>query len=131
MTYKNLKKFIVNNSNDTKNFDLAVNLAKSKIIFVVGNTASNTADFLSSIMNECKIPYSRYINYDKLELKNRFLKLGAPISIDEICTSADRIIKRYNKSISNKALMLLMALDMLVGEEYTIIELSVEETSKR
>lgn len=53
MIYRALKKFIKENtqSNNKAVFDLISLDIKSKIMFVVGDNASNTATFLTSIMN--------------------------------------------------------------------------------
>ena len=52
MTYKNLKKHLSNHnfSDDKTFFDLMPKRIKSKILLCVGENATNTATFLSSIM---------------------------------------------------------------------------------
>ena len=73
MTYKNLKKYLSDNINNEIDFDLIPQGIKSKLIFAVGDGASGTAVFLSSVMNECEISHSRYIHNDGIELKYRFI----------------------------------------------------------
>lgn len=126
MTYKNLKKFLSNNINTETKFDLIPKGIKSKLIFVVGDMAKNTASFLSSIMNECKIEHSRYIFDESAEIKYRFIKSGVPVPMDDICQCAEYLIKKSNKSINSDELLLICALELLYGSEYLILEMSEE-----
>lgn len=124
MTYKNLKKFLLSNQNNTIiNFDLMPRGIKSKIIFCVGDGASNTASALSSILSERGIAHSHYVNCFSQELKNRFLKDKMPVQIDLICQNAEKIIRKSGKNISNDALLFALALRVL-DDEYVIIEMS-------
>lgn len=124
MTYKNLKKYLLDNINNEIGFDLIPQGIKSKLIFAVGDGASGTAAFLSSVMNECEISHSRYIHNDGIELKYRFISSGEYISIDKLCQVAEELIKRSGKSISSDALLLSCALSMLDGADYLILEMS-------
>ncbi len=124
MTYKNLKKYLSDNINNEIGFDLIPQGIKSKLIFAVGDGASGTAAFLSSVMNECEISHSRYIHNDGIELKYRFISSGEYISIDKLCQRAEELIKRSGKSISFDALLLSCALSMLDGTDYIILEMS-------
>ena len=126
MTYKNLKKFLYENQNNKSYiFDLMPKCVKSKIILAVGDGACNTASFLSSILNERGLSHSRYISYDEIELKDRFVQNGHPVEIDNLCQNAERLIKKSNKAIGAEEL--LFALSLLVLEsDYVIIEISDE-----
>lgn len=126
MTYKNLKKYLENNKSTINNkvFDLNACALKSKTLFIVGDNTSNIASFLCSIMKCAGIPHSRYINCDKVELKNRFLRKGKRVPIDELCSSAEGYIKASGKAVDSASLLLLMAMRLLGGEEYRVIELS-------
>lgn len=61
MTYKNLKKLLANNLITENNmvFDLIPSGIRSKLVFIVGDSTSNTGAFLSSVMRECGFSYSR------------------------------------------------------------------------
>ena len=107
MTYKNLKKFLSNNINTETKFDLIPKGIKSKLIFVVGDMTTNTASFLSSIMNECKIEHSRYIFDESAEIKYRFIKSGVPVPMDDICQCAEYLIKKSNKNPSAVCICIL------------------------
>ncbi len=126
MTYKHLKKFLADNTR-TENimaFDLIPNGIRSKAIFIVGESTGNTGAFLSSIMSECNISHSRYINSEGLDLKNRFINLNSVIDINKLCESAKYTIKKCKKLISNDTLLFILSLDLLDGSEYIIIEIS-------
>ena len=125
MTYRSLKTFIKNNiqPNNTKIFDLMPSGIKSKIIFVVGKHASNSAAYLSSIMSACEIGHSHFIDNENLDINKRFLQNSTPISTEELCENAEKILKATKKVLSNKDLLLSIALSFCESE-YTIIEMS-------
>lgn len=125
MTYRALKKFIKENtqSNNKAVFDLISLDIKSKIMFVVGDNASNTATFLTSIMNECEISYSHYINNKDIDINKRFWLGSAPISIELLCENAETILKSAKKMLSSDDLFFSLALS-LSDCEYSIIEMS-------
>ena len=106
MTYKNLQKFLSNNINTEIKFDLIPKGIKSKLIFIVGDKATNTASFLSSIMRECKIDHSRY-SFDKnTEIKYRFIKSDELLPMGDICKCAEHLINKSSKSINSDELLL-------------------------
>ena len=124
MTYKHLTKFIKENIYES-NFDLTTLDVKSKIIFAIGDGASNVCAMLSSVMNACEIPHSRYINMDYLDLRDRFLRDNNSISLDETCKSAEKIKKMANSIISSNDLLFCLSLSLLDGD-YILIEMSEE-----
>ena len=124
MTYKNLQKFLSNNINTEIKFDLIPKGIKSKLIFIVGDKATNTASFLSSIMHECKIDHSRYSFDESIEIKYRFIKSGAFVPIGDICHSAEHIINKSNKSINSDELLLTCSLELLCESEYLIVAMN-------
>ena len=96
MTYKNLKKFLTENTftNIKLLFDLMPQGVKSKVIFSVGEGSHITSTLISSIMSECDIPHSRYIKHDEYELKNRFVRQNESINITELCKTADHLLQK-------------------------------------
>ena len=124
MTYKHLTKFIKENIYES-NFDLTALAVKSKIIFAIGDGASNVCAMLSSIMYECEIPHSRYINIDYFDLRDRFLNNNDSVSLDKICKNAEKIKKMANSIISGDDLLFCLSLSLLDGE-YILIEMSEE-----
>lgn len=124
MTYTNLNKYL--SANNTKVFDFPHICAKSKAVFIIGAGASNTGAYISSIMTECNIPHSRYINSDKIDIKHRFIKNGDLVDLDNLCSKAEHLIKKHNKAIGKDELLLLLALELLDGNEYLLIEMSEE-----
>ena len=124
MTYKHLTKFIKENIYES-NFDLTALAVKSKIIFAIGGGASNVCAMLSSIMYECEIPHSRYINIDYFDLRDRFLNNNDSVSLDKICKNAEKIKKMANSIISGDDLLFCLSLSLLDGE-YILIEMSEE-----
>jgi hypothetical protein len=125
MTYRSLKKFINENkqSNNSKIFDLIPICIKSKIILVMGENASNTASFLTSIMRVCEISHVHYTNSDDISPIKRFVKNDTIISMDLICENAENIINTSKKNISNEDLFFSLALSFC-DCEYAIIEIS-------
>lgn len=124
MTYKHLIKFIKENIYES-NFDLTALDVKSKIIFAIGDGASNVCAMLSSIMYECEIPHSRYINIDYFDLRDRFLNNNDSVSLDKICKNAEKIKKMANSIISSNDLLFCLSLSLL-DENYILIEMSEE-----
>ena len=124
MTYKHLTKFIKENIYES-NFDLTALAVKSKIIFAIGGGASNVCAMLSSIMYECEISHSRYINIDYFDLRDRFLNNNDSVSLDKICKNAEKIKKMANSIISGDDLLFCLSLSLLDGE-YILIEMSEE-----
>ena len=124
MTYKHLTKFIKENIYES-NFDLTALAVKSKIIFAIGDGASNVCAMLSSIMYECEISHSRYINIDYFDLRDRFLNNNDSISLDKICKNAEKIKKMAKSIISGDDLLFCLSLSLLDGE-YILIEMSEE-----
>lgn len=124
MTYKHLTKFIKENIYES-NFDLTALAVKSKIIFAIGDGASNVCAMLSSIMYECEISHSRYINIDYFDLRDRFLNNNDSVSLDKICKNAEKIKKMANSIISGDDLLFCLSLSLLDGE-YILIEMSEE-----
>lgn len=125
MTYRSLKNFINQNTNEhnAKIFDLISNDIKSKIILIVGNRASNVGAFLSSIMSSCEIEHARYINSDKIPLNKRFLVNQNQVDQETICSNAENILKISKKSLSNDDLLFSLATSFY-DKEYIIIEMS-------
>lgn len=122
MTYKNLQKFI--NENTNKNdFDLTSFDVKSKIIFTIGEHASNVACILSSIMHACKISHSRCINIEHFEVRDRLVRHGNHLPIDVICEKAHKLKRNTKGQISGDDLLLALSLSLLNGD-YIIIEMS-------
>ena len=126
MTYRSLKTFIKNNTQEhnTKIFDLIPFSVKSKIIFVIGKDANNTASYLTAIMKACEIEYTRLIN-DKIDINKKILQNGMRIPMDMLCENAEKIIKSTNKMISNDDLFLCLALSFS-DNDYSIIEIREE-----
>ena len=124
MTYRALKIFINGNTqpNNKKIFDLISTDIKSKIILVVGDRASNTASFLTSIMNACGLSYVHYTNNKDLTPFKRFFNNTHPISMDMICEKAEEILKATKRTLSNNDLFFSLALH-LSNDEYTVIEM--------
>ena len=127
MTYRSLKTFIKNNTqeNNAKFFDLISKGIKSKIILVVGDGASNTASYLSSIMLSCDISHFHYTNNKNTDVNKRFLQNGEPILQEILCENAENIIKNSQKFLSNDDLLFALAVS-ISNEEYAIIEISEE-----
>lgn len=125
MTYKSLNNFINKNKQEhnSKIFDLIPFDIKSKIIFIVGNRASNVGSFLTSIMSACEISHTHYINSNRVDFNKRFLHNELPISQEIICENAEKLLKISKKSLSNDDLFLAITLSV-TNEEYTIIEMS-------
>lgn len=125
MTYRFLKKFISENSqpHNKNTFDLMPLDVKSKIVFIIGEDAQNTASFLTSIMNTCEISYLHYA--ENTDLNKRFIKNGVIINTDLICERAEAMIKAAKKQISNDDLFLSLALSFS-DCEYTVIEMNEE-----
>lgn len=125
MTYKHLKQFIENNT--TVSCTPATAKIKSNfntnIIFIVGEDASNVASFLSSIMSAKSIGHARYINSDRVELKDRFLQNGVPVDTKDITRSAGLLLRRTQKLISNEELLCGVALEILENV-YLLFEVS-------
>ena len=130
MTYRSLKSFINKNTQEhnSKIFDLMPHGIKSKIIFVVGNGASNTAALLTSIMSACEIKYFHYLN-DNIYINKKFLQNGLTIPMELLCDNAEAILKATKKAISNEDLFFNLALSFC-NNEYAIIEISEEYYSK-
>lgn len=126
MTYKKLKNLLLDNMANIIDFDLAGISVKSKIILCVGKRADTVSAYLSSIMSECGISFSRYTNDEKLELRNRFARLGSPVDDWELCRSADIICKSTSSALASEVLLVLMALSLLDGAEYLLIDLSYD-----
>lgn len=122
MTYKNLVNFIKENTHKAA-FDLTFPKVKSKVIFTIGEGASNVSAMLSSVMSACEIPHSRYINIDYFKLRDRFIRHENPILIDELCKAAEKIKRKAKSNISSDDLLFTIALSLLDGE-YIIIEMS-------
>lgn len=127
MTYKHLKQFIENNiavfpTSKASKFKINFN---TKIIFIVGEDASNVASFLSSVMSAKGIEHARYINSDRVELKDRFLQNGVSVDTKDITISAGLLLRRTQKLISNDELLCGVALEILKGE-YLLIEVSYQ-----
>lgn len=124
MTYRSLKQFINKNTqkHNEKIFDLMPLDIKSKIIFVIGEGANNTAEMLCSIMSACDIRYTRY-NADVTDINRRFLKNGEYVSSECLCDNAEKIIKRAKKLLSNDDLLFALAI-VMASEEFTVIEMS-------
>lgn len=130
MTYRSLKSFI-NRNNQQHNaiiFDLIPHSVKSKIIFVVGNGASNTAAFLTSILSACEIKYLHFLN-DCININKKLLQNGVAIPIEFICENAENILKATKKMISNEDLFFYLSLSFC-NDEYAIIEISEEYYNK-
>ena len=128
MTYKKLKKYILENQSTSEDqfFDFLPKNIKTKIILTVGDKTSNASAFFSSIMRAYNIPHSRYSTAEHIELKNRFLRSLSPINIDELITSAERIVKRSQKMISSENLLFLLAINLLCNNEYLLVDVSVD-----
>lgn len=126
MTYKNLKKFLIENKNTKLNFDLIPKSIKSKIILCVGDGAHITSAILSSIMKECDVPHSHYTTYNGYELKNRFINSNSSINIMDLCAKADFLLQRSKKNISSEFLLFISALYLLDFEEYLILDITSE-----
>lgn len=125
MTYKHLKAFLEENC-ECSEFSSVKKLKNnfgSKLIFIVGEDASNTASFLSSIMSTKNTNHSRYINAEHVELKDRFLQDGMPVHTNEITTSANLWLRRTKKCISNEELLVGVAIETL-RNDYLLIEMS-------
>lgn len=127
MTYRSLKTFIKNNrqENNEKIFDLIPKGIKSKIIFVTGEGAPNTACYLSSIMSACEIPHLHYINSPNRCISKRFLINNIPIAVDMLCENAQKILESAQKIISNDDLLFLLSISFS-DDKYAIIEISEE-----
>ena len=126
MTYRSLKTFINKNTrpNNIKIFDLLSFDIKSKIILVIGDGASNTATYLSSIMSSCEIKHFHFKN-ENIDTNKRFLQNSVPISTESLCENAENILKATKKNLSNDDLLFCLALSFC-NSEYTIIEISEE-----
>lgn len=124
MTYRSLKSFIKNNTqpNNDKIFDLISVDIKSKIIFVIGDGASNTSAYISAIMSACEIGHFSYTNKN-IEINKKFFLNGTPIDIDLICENAEKILKTTQKKISNDDFLFCLSL-LFCDSEYAIIEIS-------
>ncbi len=127
MTYRALTTFINKNTNPHNNkiFDLMSYDIKSKIIFVIGNGACNTAEYLSSIMSACNASYLHYIDTPDTDLNKRFLQNGNQFSLDVLCEKAESILNKCKRNLSNDDLMLCLALSF-DNVEYTIVEIKCE-----
>lgn len=125
MTYRSLKTFINRNKqpNNTRIFDLIPKNIKSKIIFVVGEDANNTAEYLSSIMSAYEIAHLRYTNNKNIDINKRFLQNSTQISLDLLCENAENILKACKKTLSNEDLLFCIALSF-ASSAYSIIEIS-------
>ena len=120
MTYRTLKRFIKDNTqpNNKAIFDLISPEIKSKIIFVIGEGASNTIAYLSSIMRECDISHLHYAN-------GRLFKNCDPISTELLCEKAEALLKATKRSLSNEDLFFSLALSFS-DCDYSVIEMSEE-----
>lgn len=126
MTYKNLKKFLTENTftNIELLFDLMPQGVKSKVILCVGDSTGNTLSFLSSIMKECDISHSRYSKCEYFDIKNRFYRFSSKVTAEDICNCANQILKKSNKHISNECLLFICAMRLLDDSEYLLIDIS-------
>ncbi len=131
MTYKNLKKFLSQNDfiNNDFPFDLMPHGIKSKIILSVGDSTGNALSFLSSVMRCCDIPHQRYSCAPCLDLKNRFV-FSTKTDIDTLCDTADKILKKCKKMISNEDLLLILALYLLDNNDYLLLDVTKEQYTK-
>ncbi len=91
MTYRSLKQFINKNTqkHNDKIFDLIPLSIKSKIILVIGDGATNTASYLSSVILSCGISYCHYTNNENIDVNKRFLHNGKQILQEALCENAE------------------------------------------
>lgn len=123
MSYRALKKFINANiqPNNIEIFDLIPKDIKSKIVFVVGKYAGNAAAYLSSIMSACGVSHLHYKDIKDLEINRRFSLNGLSVSLDAICDSAENILSKSKRRLSNRDLFLLLSLSFDIVD-YICIE---------
>lgn len=129
MLYKNLKKYIAESVGDDVSTisRLVPRKFDSKIIFFVGNSATNTSEFLSSIMHRMGIRHARYVGAPELECKDRFTQNRKPVYIADITKEYKYIAKLTKRRISAEWMLLLIALRALRNRgDYILIDISCE-----
>lgn len=131
MTYKHLIKYLEDHARAPWAQCLPKNIpiADSRLVFIVGENPTPTAELLRSILNERKITYFSYSKDGTLVLKDRFLKVGAYVAPREIAAASQRVLDRAHEPLNSEQLCCFTALALADAEDYVILEMSAEHYS--